>query len=83
MASWITTKKSLRRQDAKSLHTKNQESDALGHPTGNMDIHWVLQCIITDVNMYKSLPQLVNASWILSSSFHTTIKFHSYHQPAD
>jgi hypothetical protein len=38
MASWITTKQLLLRQDAKSLHMRNQESDALGHPTGSMDI---------------------------------------------
>jgi hypothetical protein len=62
MASWIATKQLLRRQDAKSLHTRNQESDALGHPTGNMDIPWVLQCIITDVKMYTSRQQPVNAS---------------------
>jgi hypothetical protein len=41
MASWITTKQRLLRQDAKSLHTRNEESDALGHPTGNMDVCWV------------------------------------------
>jgi hypothetical protein len=38
---------------------------------------------ITDVKMYTSLPQLVNASWILSSSSHTIIKCHSYRQPKD
>jgi hypothetical protein len=41
MASWITTKQIILRQDAKSLHTRNQESDSLGHPTGNMAIPWV------------------------------------------
>jgi hypothetical protein len=50
------------RQDAKSLHTRNQESDALGHPTGNTDIRRVPQCIITDVKMYTSRPQPVSAS---------------------
>jgi hypothetical protein len=47
---------------------------ALGHPTGNMDIHWAQQCITTDVKMYTSLLQLVNASWTHSSSSHTIIK---------
>jgi hypothetical protein len=76
-------KTALLRQDAKQLHTRNQESDALGHPTGNMDILWVPQCIITDVEMYTSRPRPVNASWILSSSFPTIIKFHSCRQPTD
>jgi hypothetical protein len=67
----------------KKIHTKNQESDALGLPTGSMDTRWVPQCIITDVKMYASRPQPVNASWILSSSFPTIIKCHSYHQPTD
>jgi hypothetical protein len=73
----------LLRQDAKSLHTKNQESDALGNPTGNMDIPWAPQCIITDVKMYTYLQHPVNESWILSSSSHTIIKCHSYRQPTD
>jgi hypothetical protein len=81
MASWITTRQLLLRQDAESLHTRNQESDALGHPTGSMDIHWVPQCIIIDVKIYTSLPQPVNALWILSSSFQTVIRCHSYRQP--
>jgi hypothetical protein len=67
MASWIITKQPLRCHDAKPLHTKNQESEALGHPMGNMDSPWVPQCIITNVKMNTSLPRLVNASWILSS----------------
>jgi hypothetical protein len=33
-----------------------------GHPMGNMDIPWVPQCIITNVKMYTSRPQPVNAS---------------------
>jgi hypothetical protein len=70
MVSWITTKQLLRHMDEKSLHTRNQESDALGHPTGNMVFPWVLQCIIADVRMYTSLQRLVNASWTHSSSFH-------------
>jgi hypothetical protein len=81
MTSWITTKQLLLRQDAKSLHTRNQESDALAHPTGTMDILWVPQCIITNVKMYTSRP--VNTSWILSSSFPTIIKCHSYRPPTD
>jgi hypothetical protein len=82
-ASWITTKQILLCQNAKKLHTRNQESDALGHPTGNMDILWVPRCIITDVKMYTYRPRPVNASWILSSSFPTIIKCHSYLQPTD
>jgi hypothetical protein len=35
MILWITTKQLLLRQDAKSLHTKNQESDAPGLPPGS------------------------------------------------
>jgi hypothetical protein len=81
--SWITTKQILLRQDAKSLHTINQESDALGHPVGNMDILWVPQCIITDVKIYTPRPQPVNASWILSGSFPTITKCHSCRQPTD
>jgi hypothetical protein len=33
--------------------------------------------------MYTSRPRPVNASWILSSYFHTIIKCHSYCQPTD
>jgi hypothetical protein len=58
MASWITTKHILLRQDAKSLHTRNHESEALGSPTGNMDIHWDQQCITTDVKMSTFLLRL-------------------------
>jgi hypothetical protein len=83
MASWITTKQLLLRQDAKSLHTRNQESDALRHPTCNMDIRWDPPCIITGVKMYTSRPRPVNASWILSNSFPIIIKFHSYRPPTD
>jgi hypothetical protein len=83
LVSWITTKQLLIRQDAKSSHTRNQESNALGHPTGNMDIIWVLQCIITDVKMYTSRPRPVNALWILSSSFHIIIRCHNYRPPTD
>jgi hypothetical protein len=54
MALCITTNQLLLRQDAKSLHTRNQENYALGHPTGNMAIPWVQQCIITDLKMYIS-----------------------------
>jgi hypothetical protein len=83
MVSWITTKQLLLLQDAKLLHTRNQESDALGRPTGNMDTRWVPQCIIPDVKMYTYRPRPVNASWILSSSFPTIIKCHSYRPPTD
>jgi hypothetical protein len=31
----VTTKHLLHRQDAKSLHTRNQENDGLRHPTDN------------------------------------------------
>jgi hypothetical protein len=51
MASLITTKQLLLHQDAKSLHTRNQESDVLGDPMGNIDIPWAQQCITTDVKM--------------------------------
>jgi hypothetical protein len=34
-------KQSLLRQDANSFHTRNRESAALGHPTGNIDILWI------------------------------------------
>jgi hypothetical protein len=81
MVSWITTKQLLLRQDAKSLHMRNQESDALGLPTGNMATRWVPQCIITDVKMYKSRSRPVSESWILSSSFSTIIRCHSYRPP--
>jgi hypothetical protein len=83
MVSWITTKQLLLRQDAKPLHTRNHESDALGIPTGSMDTRWVPQCTITDVKMYTSRPRPVNASWILSNSFPTIIKCHSYRPPTD
>jgi hypothetical protein len=39
MDSWITTKQILLRQDAKSLHTRNQESGELWLLTGSIDIH--------------------------------------------
>jgi hypothetical protein len=83
MVLWTTTKQLLLGQDAKSLHTRNQESNALGLPTGSMDTPWVPQCIITDVKIYTSRPRPVNTSWILSSSFPTITKCHSYHQPTD
>jgi hypothetical protein len=83
MVSWITTKQLLLRQDAKSLHTRNQESGELGLPMGSMDTHWVPQCIIADVKMYTSRPRPVNASWILLNYFPTIIKCHSYRPPTD
>jgi hypothetical protein len=67
MASWITTRHLLHRQDAKSLHMRNQEKDKLGHPTENMDIPWAQQCITTAVKTSTSRPRLVNASWTHSS----------------
>jgi hypothetical protein len=69
MALWITTRYILLRQDAKSLHTRNQENDARGHPTGNMDILWAQQCITTAVKRSTSRPRLANASWTHSSFF--------------
>jgi hypothetical protein len=78
MASWITTKQLLRRQDAKSLHTRNRENDVLGHPTGNMDIIWAPQCITTAVKMYTSRLRLANASWIHSSFSLTIIRCHNF-----
>jgi hypothetical protein len=59
MVLWITTKQLLLHQDAKLLHTRNQERDALGLPTGNMDTRWVPQCITTDVKTFTSRPQCV------------------------
>jgi hypothetical protein len=50
-------------------------------PTGSMDTHWVPQCIVTGVKMYTSRPRPVNTSWILLSSFHIIIRYHSYHSP--
>jgi hypothetical protein len=77
MASWITTKQLLLRQDAKSLHTRNQESDVLGLPMGKMDILWAQQCITTAVKMFTSRLRLANASWIHSSFSLTIIRCHS------
>jgi hypothetical protein len=57
----ITTKHILLCQDAKSLRMKNQQKDALGHPTANMDTLWAQLCIIIDVRTYTFRPQLVNA----------------------
>jgi hypothetical protein len=76
MASWITTKQLLRRQDAKSLHTRNRENDVLGNPMGNMDILWAQQCITTAVKISTSWLQLANASWTHSSFFLTIIRCH-------
>jgi hypothetical protein len=67
----------------KIISHEKPRSDALGQPTGNMDIPWAPQCIITDVKMYTSRPRPVNASWILSSSFLVIIKCHSYRQLTD
>jgi hypothetical protein len=83
MVLWITTKQLLLRQDAKLLHMRNQESDALGLPMGNIYTCWVPQCITTDVKTFISRPRPVNASWTLLSSFHAIIKCHSYHPPID
>jgi hypothetical protein len=83
MTSWIITKQLLLRQGEKSLHTRNQEIDALGRPMGNMAIPWVPQCIITYIKMYTSRPRIVNASWTHSSSSHTIIKCHRYLRPTD
>jgi hypothetical protein len=83
MVLWITTKQLLLHQGAKSLNTRNQESDARVLPTDSMDTRWVPQYNITDVKMYTSRPRPANASWIILSSFPTTIKCHSYHPPTD
>jgi hypothetical protein len=77
MASWITTKYIFLRQDAKSLHTRNRESDVHGHPTGNTNILWSQKCITTAVKMSTSRPRLANTSWIHSSFFLTIIRCHS------
>jgi hypothetical protein len=61
MDSLITTKHLLHRQDAKSLHNRNQQKDALGHLTANVAVLWAQPCIITDVRTYTSLPLLANA----------------------
>jgi hypothetical protein len=65
----------------KIIAHKNKERDALRLPTGSMVTRWVPLCITTDVKTFTSRPQPVNASWILSRSFPTIIKCHSYHQP--
>jgi hypothetical protein len=78
MASWITTKQLLLHQGAKSLHTRNRESAALGHPTANTDILWAQQCITTGVKMSTSRLRLVNASWTHSSFSLTIIRCNSY-----
>jgi hypothetical protein len=77
MASWITTKQLFLRQDAKSFHTRNREKDAIGSPTGNMDIPWAQQCITTGVKMSTFLLRLASASWTHSSFSLTIIKCHS------
>jgi hypothetical protein len=61
MDSLITTKHLLHRQDAKSLCTKNQQKDALGHLIAYMAILWAQPCIITDVKTCTSRPRLANA----------------------
>jgi hypothetical protein len=71
----------LPRQDAKSLHTRNQESGELGPLTGSMDTHLVPPCIITGVKTCTSPPRPASASWILLNSFLTLIKCHSYRSP--
>jgi hypothetical protein len=77
----ITTRQLLIRQDAKSLHTRNQESGVLGPLTDSMDTHLVPPYIITGVKMYTSRQRPANASWILLNYFPTIIKCHSYHPP--
>jgi hypothetical protein len=67
MASWITTKQILLRQDEKSLQTGNQENGELGRPTGNIYNPWAQQCITTGVKMSPYRPRLANASWTHSS----------------
>jgi hypothetical protein len=81
MDSWITTKQLLLRQDAKSLHTRNQESGELGLLAGSMDTHLVPPCIITGVKMYIYRQRPANVSRILSTYFPTIVKYHSYRPP--
>jgi hypothetical protein len=69
MGLWITTRQLLLRQDAKSSHTRSQESGELGLLTGSMDTHLVPPCIITGVKMYTSRQRSANASWILLNYF--------------
>jgi hypothetical protein len=69
-------KKLLLLQDAKSLHTRNQENDVRGHPMGNMDIIWAQQCITTAVKMSTSRLRLANVLWTHSSFFP-----HNYQMP--
>jgi hypothetical protein len=54
MASWIATRHLLHRQDAKSLHTRNQENDELGHLMDNIDIPWALMHHYRCQNVYIS-----------------------------
>jgi hypothetical protein len=76
MVSWITTKQLLLHQDPELLHTKNQERDVLGLPTGSMDTRWVPQCITTDVKTFTS-------SATASERIVDTLEFfpHNYQMP--
>jgi hypothetical protein len=65
----------------KIIAQKTQASGELGPLTVSMDIHLVPPCIITGVKMYTSRQQPATASWILSNSFPTIIKCHSYRLP--
>jgi hypothetical protein len=69
MASWITRRHLFHRQDAKSLHTRNEQNYERGYPTDSTYIPWAQQCITTAVKMSTSRPRTVNASWTHSSFF--------------
>jgi hypothetical protein len=60
-------------------HEKPRKATHLGTPRAT----WIFIGSRNASLLYTSLPQLVNASWILSSSFHIIIKCHSYRQPTD
>jgi hypothetical protein len=76
-------KQLLLRQDAKSLHTRNQENGELGTITYIMDIHLVPPCIITGVKMYTFRQRPATASWILLNYFPIIFRCHSYRPPTD
>jgi hypothetical protein len=55
MGLWITTKQLLLRQDARSSHTRNQESGELGLLTGSMDNHYRCQNVYISTTASKRI----------------------------
>jgi hypothetical protein len=79
MVSLITKKRFFLRQDAKSLHTRNLESDALGHPTGNATASEFIVDTLEFFPHNYQMPQLSSTDRLIMAAKDITDALHNPH----